>query len=443
MQLIYYAHSYRDPDAHVVEFFAELMRSEGLVPSLDPPSDQLNSAKPERHLRSTDGMVAVLTAREGGVSQYILYELSLCLRTKKPLLVFVEDVLPDGLVPARILQRRFSRKGLLRQVREHRHATRIMKTYLGDEPPPMYQPGLQRRTCLIVGAERFAAKTRREIEQEVRDQHYEPMHVGKPDASFIYDRPYLEMLANVDLAICFVSAPRPSSQYVFGALRAFLTPAILLTADPNYPFHPEVPQEYQPRVIVPTRAASLRETIRTEISIFEQEYVDLDDQEKVARYAELLIKEASPAGHYSESVRPVFVNELVMGHKVGGNMSQDRIRVDNVGGVVNIKSSLENVVQIVHSAKSLSTERRTELSALIKELQQALEPLAKEHPEETDRVAKSAEMVVSEAVKEKPNRSFLDISIEGLKEAAKAVESIAPTVIKIAGKVAAFVAALS
>jgi hypothetical protein len=59
MRLIYYAHSYRPIDAQVVEFFAGLMRSEGFTPSLDPPSDQLNSAKPERHLRSTDGLIVV------------------------------------------------------------------------------------------------------------------------------------------------------------------------------------------------------------------------------------------------------------------------------------------------------------------------------------------------------------------------------------------------
>ncbi len=44
MQLIYSSHSYRKPDASVVKFFGVLMRSEGLVPSLDPPSNRLNSA---------------------------------------------------------------------------------------------------------------------------------------------------------------------------------------------------------------------------------------------------------------------------------------------------------------------------------------------------------------------------------------------------------------
>ena len=57
MNLVYYAHSYRKPDADVVEFFSDLMRIEHLIASLDPPSDHLNSAKPERHLGSTDGMV--------------------------------------------------------------------------------------------------------------------------------------------------------------------------------------------------------------------------------------------------------------------------------------------------------------------------------------------------------------------------------------------------
>jgi hypothetical protein len=101
MNLVYYAHSYRKPDAPVIEFFSELMRSEQLIASLDPPSDRLNSAKPERHLKATDGMVAVLTAREGGVSPYILYEISLCLRANKPLLIFVEDTLPSGLISSR------------------------------------------------------------------------------------------------------------------------------------------------------------------------------------------------------------------------------------------------------------------------------------------------------------------------------------------------------
>jgi hypothetical protein len=68
MHLIYYSHSYRQPDAEINEFIQELMLSEGMTPSLDPFSNRLNAAKPERHLRSTDGMIASWT---GGVRSHV------------------------------------------------------------------------------------------------------------------------------------------------------------------------------------------------------------------------------------------------------------------------------------------------------------------------------------------------------------------------------------
>jgi hypothetical protein len=79
-------------------------------------------------------MVAVLTWRVGGPSQFILYEISLALRARKPLVVFLDDRLPDSLIPALILQRRFSSRTYFRQVREHTHALRILKEYMGDRP---------------------------------------------------------------------------------------------------------------------------------------------------------------------------------------------------------------------------------------------------------------------------------------------------------------------
>src|SRR6476619_8420326 len=59
--IVYFAHSYRPTDADVNDYFARLMKSEQLIPSLDPPSDAVNSAKLERHLNYSDGMVAILT----------------------------------------------------------------------------------------------------------------------------------------------------------------------------------------------------------------------------------------------------------------------------------------------------------------------------------------------------------------------------------------------
>ena len=119
-------------------------------------------------------------------------------------------------------------------------------------------------------------------------------------------------------------------------------------------------------------------------------------------------------------------------------MSQDEINVNSVGGIVNVKSSLKHVTQSITSAESMPQERRIELKALIDELSGALKQVEQEHPADAERVVKSAEMVVSELTKEKPSSSFLKITIEGLKEAAKAVEAIAPTVLSVAAKIAAF-----
>ena len=66
MSIVYFAHSYRGRDAGVVDFFARLIRSEGLTLSLDPPSDAVNSAKLQRHLNASDGLIAVLSRRPEG-----------------------------------------------------------------------------------------------------------------------------------------------------------------------------------------------------------------------------------------------------------------------------------------------------------------------------------------------------------------------------------------
>ena len=315
MNLVYYAHSYRGPDAGVVEFFSELMRSENLIASLDPPSDRLNSAKPERHLGSTDGMVAVLTARESGVSQYILYEISLCLRAQKPLLVFIEDLLPVDLVPPRILQRRFSRRGLLRQIRDHSYAMRTLKSYIGEDPPPNYQPSTDPRRCLLAGIADLSSSARKSVEDELEASGYSSYHLSGDMAECLYEKKLQEQLTGAELAIAFIDSEQDQSHFFLGALHAAMTPTIVLTNSRDFRFHESVPPEYQARIVDQADTEKLRQVVGKEISIFEEEYVDLENQDKVALYARLLISETVRPGHYAKGVRSVFVEELVMGDK--------------------------------------------------------------------------------------------------------------------------------
>ena len=104
MTVIYYSHSYRDVDARFVGYFADLLRREGFLISLDPPSKSVNASKLQRHLRSSDGMVAILSQREPEVSPHIRFEIGMCLQSRKPLLVFVEDVFADEILPGSIMQ---------------------------------------------------------------------------------------------------------------------------------------------------------------------------------------------------------------------------------------------------------------------------------------------------------------------------------------------------
>ncbi len=132
-------------------------------------------------------------------------------------------------------------------------------------------------------------------------------------------------------------------------------------------------------------------------------------------------------------------NVMVIGEVT---MSKDNIHIEKVVGPVNVKSRLENVTQVVRSAPAVADAQKQELSVLIEELKKSLDPISAQAPEDSQRVVQAAEMVAAEVAKEKPNKSFLTITTEGLKEAAKAVESMAPAILTVATKIAKFVAAL-
>jgi len=343
MNLVYYAHSYRKEDAAVVEFFSGLMRSENLTASLDPPSDRLNSAKPERHLRSTDGMLAVLTARGSGVSPYIRYEISLCLRARKPLLVFVEDILPSGMIPARILQRRFSRNALLRQVREHRHAMRSLRSYIGDDPPAAYQPSTDKRSCLLAGHKEIAPAFADRLQTNLAARGYFTEALSGDPTLKLYDEKLQESLNCADLGVAFVDSGSASTQYFIGLLRASFVPTILIAGRSGFTFTEGVPSEYQARSADVSNFDKLWQTIENEIAISEEEYVDLNNQEQVARYSELLLTEVPRTGEYTSGLRNVFVQELNMGDQNINYGQAGSIGRESTGTLVNYASAWDQM----------------------------------------------------------------------------------------------------
>jgi ElaB/YqjD/DUF883 family membrane-anchored ribosome-binding protein len=107
--------------------------------------------------------------------------------------------------------------------------------------------------------------------------------------------------------------------------------------------------------------------------------------------------------------------------------------------ILNIKSTLTNVQQSVGSIPTGDEAARQELQGLIEQLSQALQNVPDNQKEQAEAVAVSAEAFVETAKTEKPNKTLLQISGEGLKKAAETLAEVAPAVVGIAGQVIALI----
>ena len=192
----------------------------------------------------------------------------------------------------------------------------------------------------------------------------------------------------------------------------------------------------------PGDAADLAQIVEEQIAIFEEDYLELREESQVHRYRqfrEAVLRTQRSEGQYSREERQqafIFMGNAEI------DMSKNKVEVSNVVGPVNIQSRLDHVTQTVQQVQGWPNARREELTALLAELSASLQGVAEKRPDDAERVGKTAELVVAEATKAKPDRGFLSITVEGLKKAAEAVADITPTVLAVAGKVAAFVATL-
>ena len=105
------------------------------------------------------------------------------------------------------------------------------------------------------------------------------------------------------------------------------------------------------------------------------------------------------------------------------------------GAIINIKSTLTNVQQSVGDIRTSDETSRKELETLIGQLSEALQKVPAEHQEQAQAVAETAKVLVDTAKAEKPNKTMLQISGEGLKQAAQNLAEVMPTVLTIAGQI--------
>jgi chromosome segregation ATPase len=113
------------------------------------------------------------------------------------------------------------------------------------------------------------------------------------------------------------------------------------------------------------------------------------------------------------------------------------------GAIINIKSKLTDVQQTVGQIQTEDETARKELETLIGQLSEALQKVPAGNEEQAEAVAETAKVLVDTAKAEKPNKTMLQISGEGLKQAAENLAGVMPIVASIAGQIVLAVAKLT
>jgi len=423
MHIIYWAHSYRKEDAALNKHFGILIeQSERMIVNFDPPSPSVNESKLAQNLRSCDGMVAVLTWRDRGASPYLMYEVGLSLRARKPLAVFIDDRLPSSILPRRILQRRFSHRTYFRQFREHTDALRLLRSCMGEPPPSRYQPSSTQRTCGLVGWKALDRDSQNLVRKFVTVRGYEVVRLERLDrvSGLAFER--YEHLATLDVALEFVDSRSSLSAYWAGALSAAAVPRIAITLDPQYPFSDEMPRDFQPRPANVPGGRSLEDVLQSEFDLYEQNFLVVEDAESIERYTKMQVQAVTFAGRYEADTRKQYM-EVVMGNKVNVSSS--------VVGVIGDQAQNVTVTQAWNNL-----ERRIDLVQLADELRRLHEALEREATQPSQKLAVGAVAAAEQSAIDKDGPKVLEYLKAGGKWALNVAEKIGVDLAKEAIKAA-------
>ncbi len=315
LQPVYFAHGYREREAPFAAFFGKLLRKQSLLPSLDPPSESVNAAKLERHLRYTKGLVAIVSNRDSAVSPHIRFEINMSIRMGQPLLVFFEDTLSPDVFPKQIPKRRFSATSYFREVREHLHAISSLEDYIGRENIPKFVSPNDHRTCLLLGFGQSSTPYHDLILTLIKSKGYSAIRIPIENTSPPIDETMMAEVRSADLAIAFLDERDPSSMYHLGLAQSCMVPTILLTTHQNRPLNHLVPQEYQRLYLDSKNTAEGFIKMEQQINLFEEDFVSLDSDPEADQYANQLASISSHSGEYTEETRLTIIRELTMGDK--------------------------------------------------------------------------------------------------------------------------------
>lgn len=99
-----------------------------------------------------------------------------------------------------------------------------------------------------------------------------------------------------------------------------------------------------------------------------------------------------------------------------------------VGKNISIKVTLGSVI-------GLDEIHKNQIESLIQNLNEALSQVSKSKVDEATAVAKTAQTLIEVASEQKPNKPMLEITGDALKQAAKNIADVAPSVLQIASQI--------
>ena len=176
------------------------------------------------------------------MSPYILFEIALALRSRKLLLVFVDNRLPSGILPPRVLQLRYSHVRYYDQIPEQTQVLRLLESYMGDLPVPRYQPSTSQQSCGVVGLSALSTSRGEELSQLINSRGYRPVLLDEIGFKNPLEFDQFEQLATLGLVLLCTDVPTERSNYWAGAVCAASLPKIEFTLSPNYPIDPSFPE---------------------------------------------------------------------------------------------------------------------------------------------------------------------------------------------------------
>jgi hypothetical protein len=127
-------------------------------------------------------------------------------------------------------------------------------------------------------------------------------------------------------------------------------------------------------------------------------------------------------------------------------MSSTTTNIGSISGSnVNIASTLTEVTQSIGGLPKADQSAKEELTKLVAQLNDQLQKLSTEKPDRKDQieaVAVSTKELMEKAKQDKPNRTLLQVAVDGVKSVAKTLGDVAPAVLSTVTTIAGIIATL-